>query len=233
MKVLDKSKLWEMSVREYRNVQLKILSLTLQREGGSLLDIGCDDGSFTVEFARTIKAKKLYGIEIHSPVIQKARRKGIIVKKADANEKLPFPDNFFDVIVCNQLVEHLRNPDNLFEEIYRMLKHGGYAIISTPNLASLHNRLFLLFGCQPTNIAPSTTFVFGNPSRGIESRMYGPFRHITVFTYKSLKEMLEHYKLKIDKYTGSGFYPFKGKISEILANIFPNLSVFSIVRVKK
>lgn len=234
MVTLNKAKLWNMSDKGYIKLKLRLLSLAIRKDGGSLLDIGCDDGGFTIEFARAVGAKKLYGIDKNNPAIKKARKKGIIVKKADVDKVgIPFPKKFFDVIICNQVVEHLLDPDNLFKEIHRTLKDSGYALISTPNLASLHNRLFLLFGWQPTNIAPSTKLVFGNPARGMDSMMRGPSRHIAAFTYKSLKEMLEYYNFKIDKYSGSRFYPFRGRFSEVLAKIVPNLSIYSIVRIRK
>jgi 2-polyprenyl-3-methyl-5-hydroxy-6-metoxy-1,4-benzoquinol methylase len=125
------------------------------------------------------------------------------------------------------------DPDSVLKEIHRVLKDDGYAIISTPNLASLHNRVFLLLGMQPTTIAPSTKIVFGNPMRGADSRMRGPARHITAFTHKSLREMLQHYNFEIEKFTGSGFYPFKGWFAEILAKLLPNFAVYTVVRIKK
>jgi hypothetical protein len=45
--------------------------------------------------------------------------------------------------------------------------------------------------------------------------------------------MLEFYGLKVEKYIGSGFYPFSGKIADALSNIFPKLSVYQIVKVRK
>ena len=125
------------------------------------------------------------------------------------------------------------NPDNLFKEIYRTLKPNGYCVIATPNLCSLHNRIFVLLGWQITNILPSTKFVFGNPDRGAPSNMWGPYRHLTVFSPAALKEMFEFYGLKVEKISGSGFHPFKSPISNLLSTIFPNLSVFIIVKARK
>lgn len=234
MAVISKAKMWNMSVEGYANVKQKLLSLAIRKEGGSLLDIGCHDGPFTIDFGRGTGAKKLHGIDIDDKCIKVARKRGIIVKKANVDKRgIPFPKKSFDVVLCNQVIEHLLDPDKLLEEIYRTLKDDGYALVSTPNLASLHNRMFLLFGWQVTTIAPSTKLVFGSPLRGMESRMLGPSRHITAFTHKALKEMLKHYNFKIDKCSGSGFYPFKGAFAEALAKLFPNLAVYSIVRVRK
>lgn len=234
MAMLNKDKLWNMSVEGYKEVKSRLLSFATHKKGGSLLDIGCGPGEFTNEIGKAIGAGKLYGIDKHDSAIKKARKRGIIVKKLDLDKAgLPFRKKSFDVIVCNQVIEHLLDPDKLVKEIYRTLKDDGYALVSTPNLASLHNRFLILFGSQPTTIAPSTKVVFGNPLRGIDSRMRGPSRHITAFTYKSLTEMLKHYNFRIDKYSASGFYPFKGWFAEALAKLLPNLAVYNIVRVRK
>lgn len=208
----------------------KILSLADERRGCSFLDIGCGDGSFTLEFARRIGASRVYGVDISKPKILEAKKRGIITKRADVNKGLPFRDKFFDVILCNQVAEHLVEPDALFEEIYRVMKDDGYGIVSVPNLASLHNRLLLLFGYHPTSISPSARFAFGNPDRG---RTIYPFEHhVTAFSPRALKEMLEHYGFKVELH-GSGFYPFTGRIARSLSRIFPTLSVLLIAKIRK
>ena len=49
-------------------------------------------------------------------------------------EKLPFPDNEFDAVVCNYALEHISNPDSAASEICRVLKPGGVFGFRTPNL---------------------------------------------------------------------------------------------------
>lgn len=234
MAVIATEKLENLSFKEYFRLKQRLLSLAPRKEGGSLLDLGCHDGIFTTEFGRHIGAKKLYGIDTDRHVAAVARSKGIKVKKINLDKKnVPFHRKSFDAILCNQVIEHLLDPDKLLEDIHRLLKDDGYAIISTPNLASFHNRLLILFGSQPTTIAPSTKLVFGNPMRGADSRMRGPARHIMAFTYKSLIEMAQHYGFDIEKYAGSGFYPFRGWFAEMLAKMLPNFAVYSIIRIRK
>ncbi|MEM5829324.1 MAG: class I SAM-dependent methyltransferase [Candidatus Aenigmatarchaeota archaeon] len=234
--MFNRKSLREIEIDAYRNCQLKILSLLDPPEGEKnlkLLDIGCGDGSFSLEVAKKCNAKEIHGLEINKDVLEKAKKKGIKIHEGDANKKFPFKDNFFDVIIANQVVEHLLNPDNFFEEIHRILKPNGYCIISTPNLCSLHNRIFILLGWQITNISPSTKVVFGNPNRGAQSNMWGPYRHLTIFSPPALKEMSEFYGLKVEKITGSGFHPFKSPMSNFLSTIFPKLSVFLLVKARK
>jgi ubiquinone/menaquinone biosynthesis C-methylase UbiE len=52
--------------------------------------------------------------------------------------RLPFKDNFFDVVVCTEVFEHLENPETAKEELLRVLKkNDSYLIISVPNYFNL------------------------------------------------------------------------------------------------
>lgn len=52
--------------------------------------------------------------------------------------ELPVGDNFFDTIICAQVLEHLKDPKLAMREIYRVLKNGGRAIITAPFFNELH-----------------------------------------------------------------------------------------------
>lgn len=61
--------------------------------------------------------------------------------------QLPYPDSSFDLVTCVETIEHLENFRALFREMHRILKPGGVAIITTPNILNLRSRLrFLSFG---------------------------------------------------------------------------------------
>ena len=57
-----------------------------------------------------------------------------------------------DVVISNQVFEHLKNVWRPMSEIGRVLREGGWLVLSVPNLASLHNRVLLALGRQPTSI---------------------------------------------------------------------------------
>lgn len=199
------------------------------------LDIGCGDGGLTAEFAAKIGARKYYGIDNDVAVLVEAKRHGVTTQKVDLNNKpIPFPDNFFDIILCHQIAEHLANPDNMFQEMWRVLKLKGQCLISVPNLCSLHNRLFVLLGWHPTVISSSTKYSFGNPTqRGEQLEEMVEHRHNTAFSPASLKEMLKHYRFKIEDYSGVGLYPFGDRIATFLLKPFPGLGIVQIATVSK
>jgi len=66
-------------------------------------------------------------------------------KKVDANKKLTYKTNFFDVVISSETIEHLKNPRDFMGEVYRILKPSGIFILTTPNTDTIFSRLFFLF----------------------------------------------------------------------------------------
>ncbi len=144
---------------------------TYGRRMDSIIELGVGDGSILSEVAKHVRVRALYGCDINDEALNKASERGVTTVKADLNtDKLPFPDNYFDAVIMEEVIEHLVNPDNALEETYRILKPDGIFILTTPNLAWWINRLILLLGYQPywSEGAPSTMLV--NRSGALMSR---------------------------------------------------------------
>jgi len=62
------------------------------------------------------------------------------VQKTDLT-KLNFPDNYFDVIIANHVLEHIPNFTQAINEIYRTLKPDGFAVIQVPYSSLLYNSI--------------------------------------------------------------------------------------------
>jgi len=116
-----------------------------------VLDLGVGDGSVVKQLVDALGLDcVVYGVDIDERALKQAKERGIIVSKVDLNkDKLPYQDNYFDLVLMEEVIEHLANPDNALEEVRRVLKPGGLFIITTPNLAWWVNRLVLLLGFQP------------------------------------------------------------------------------------
>lgn len=99
-----------------------------------LLDYGCGEGFWLKRISPYLEA---YGSDLseYALGITQKRVKNVGIKLAKG-EEIPFIDNFFDVITSFDVIEHSKNPEKLISEFYRILKHNGTAIISTPNLFS-------------------------------------------------------------------------------------------------
>ena len=53
-------------------------------------------------------------------------------------DRLPFDFNVFDVVICNQVLEHVKEPQLVLNELFRVLKHGGVVCITTPQGWGVH-----------------------------------------------------------------------------------------------
>jgi len=105
-------------------------------ENSNFLDLGCGDGSF-VKFLNESNINAV-GVDVEDVNLEKDRTK--------------FPENSFENILLNSVVEHISNIDHLFNEIRRILKPGGNLIIVTPNFSYDYKNFYN----DPTHIRPFT-----------------------------------------------------------------------------
>jgi len=221
----DKHKLYGYADSEYRLNQKKIILLMKEcaHERSKVLDIGCGAGNLSQDLKKL--SPEVYGVEINKEVAGLAKRK-IDVIIADA-QFLPFRKNSFDIIVSNQVIEHIIDVDSFFMEVNRVLKNKGCLIISTPNLCALHNRILVLLGMQPTCLHVSRIQV-GNFLKGVETS-----GHVHAFSPSALKDLLNLYGFRIIKIQGTGMYPFRRFLSKLLSKLFPNLAVYLLIKAEK
>jgi ubiquinone/menaquinone biosynthesis C-methylase UbiE len=96
-------------------------------EGKKVLDIGCSTGEYLEQFSR-----ESVGLDFSEPNLKLCRKKGLVVRKADFNEPLPFPDHSFDAVFCSHVLEHVDSPLDLLREMNRVLRPDGIAVIALP-----------------------------------------------------------------------------------------------------
>lgn len=173
-----------------------------------ILDIGCNDGTFTKQIADIVGTENIFGIEISKEAAEKSRLKNIDVTISDVEDVFPFEDETFDLVVSNQVIEHTCNTDHFIKEIYRVLSKNGEIVISTANLASFHNIFALLLGYQPFIADVSDEFCCGNPLNPFYGKKTDPKirHHRRLFTSKSLKELFEFHGFKVESSFSSGFH---------------------------
>lgn len=209
----------ERSAERNRKNILALIKLNISG-GVRFLDIGCDDGEFSVAMARAVGTTNLYGVEIVASQAAIARERGIIINEANLEKALPYDDRFFELVVANQVIEHIHNIELFISEIKRILRPGGFAIISTENLASWHNICALVFGWQPfssANFLPGRSL--GNPfslhKARVDEMPPESWCHDKVLAYRALKDMFSEFEFKIIKIIGSGYYPLPAFLGEI------------------
>lgn len=165
-----------------------------------VLDIGCGDGSFCLTLKRKLKTHEVMGVDISEEAIKLATGKGIAAYRLNVSEeKFPFEDDFFDGIFCGEIIEHVYDTDHLLDEIFRVLRKKGKCILTTPNLASWYNRIFLLLGYQPLFTEVSLKHGVGHPFD-----WWLGAGHIRLFTLRALTKLVKIHNFKIDSIIGFG-----------------------------
>jgi SAM-dependent methyltransferase len=114
--------------------------------GRRVLDVGCRYGALTKAY---LEGNEVVGVDVDRDALEEAAKLGIETVWADAEEPLPFEDQSFDVVVCGEVLEHMRDAEGLVRELHRVLRPGGTLVGSVPNSFRLKNRLRFLLGRAP------------------------------------------------------------------------------------
>ena len=187
--------------REYRRV---LMELVEPNPEAAYLDLGCGDGKLATKVASHIGTKYIHGVDVNVPLVH---AKGIKFRKRDLDKGLSWYDNVFNVVTASQIIEHVCDTDLLLKEIYRVLKPGGYADISTNNLAAAHWIILFLMGRQP-------------PTACIGDEMYGTGKmHRRLFTMPGLVAAAKYFNFKIEQVVGTYYFPFPVPIARMMCKI--------------
>jgi len=126
-------------------------------------------------------------------------RWGVQSCKLDIEEqKWPYEDGYFDVIMLLEVFEHLyKKPNHVFREIQRVLKPNGVLLISTPNGWTLRSILRFLIKQRSGHRIYSFSQTY---------EKLGHFDHIREYSVSEIKEYLGHFALSIDEKVLSTFY---------------------------
>lgn len=148
-KIKEKLKSYYLNTPEYystlhtkvqQTLSRKIVDLTpLVTEKQKILDVGCGCGDLCVLMSK-LTNKKVYGVDISPHAVklatQIAKKDKVTCefKQSDVESRIPYPDEFFDMVICTQVLEHTPNPEVALTEIKRVLKKDGTLFISFPGM---------------------------------------------------------------------------------------------------
>jgi SAM-dependent methyltransferase len=108
--------------------RLDLIRLYVPLEGRRILDVGCGIGTWVRRFGEFSPA--VYGIDVSEARLAEAKLPRLL---AAAAEHLPFMDRSFDVLVFNEVIEHVRDDRATLEDAMRVLRPGGHVVIYAPN----------------------------------------------------------------------------------------------------
>lgn len=129
--------------------QKRIISEYFTRRYINLLDVG---GGASPYYALFIKHLDNYVVLDFANSLPKNEKRNIIQKFGTA-EFIPCSNKEFEIVLCNQVLEHVNDDKQVISEISRILKSGGFFIGSVPHISPIHlephdYRRYTMFGIK-------------------------------------------------------------------------------------
>ncbi len=162
----------------WRDTQLANNFYIPKIDNGNFLDIGCGAGNAMYKMKRL--GWNVVGLDFDENAVKASKEIGLNVINGSLLEQ-SFPDNNFDAILMNHVIEHMDNPLKIIEECKRILKENGILVMITPNAKSIGR------------------YIFSRNWRGLEVP-----QHINLFSPKSLSKICKNSGFKyIKAFSGS------------------------------
>lgn len=209
-----------------------------------LLDVGCGDGSLLFRYLKKIPTE-FYGVEGAPSLAAKAQERGIRTSSFDLNGRWPYDDNKFDVVFSSQVIEHVHNTRLFVEEIFRILKPGGSAVVMSENLCSLLNCIALNLGYTPFSLMQVCGRYLGNPlglhynepvaePLPIDHPAYaGVSGHIRVLTVRQARELFALTGFESPEVRSISILPIPDALSRALESVIENRGHYLVIRARK
>ncbi|MFS8131501.1 MAG: class I SAM-dependent methyltransferase [Candidatus Dojkabacteria bacterium] len=117
--------------------RLDLLKTFVDFKDKKILDLGTGEGVWLSEFIKLSSPEKIYGSEYDPEQIEFVRSTNPTIPSENIvncpGEKLTFPNEFFDIVFQNEVLEHVQDDQQVLNECFRVLNSGGHLIFFTPN----------------------------------------------------------------------------------------------------
>jgi len=162
--------------------RLELIRRYVELEDKDILDIGCGIGTYVAKLR--LFSDRVWGVDIDPEKVAQASQKLPGIQAASA-ENLPFDDHSFDVVLLNEVIEHVADDRAALREACRVLRPGGKMVIFAPNR---------LFPFETHGFYLGKRYIFGNIPlvNWLPGRLRQRFcPHVRVYTMISLRKLFE------------------------------------------
>ena len=164
------------------------MMLLLPEQYSKVLEVGCGEGNFRINLSQE---NEYWGVEPIEASARKASKKLDKVLIGTFNEMFDqIPDDYFDLVICNDVIEHMTDHEEFFQSIKKKIKKEGCLVASIPNVRYILNLIELLVRKD-----------WEYKDSGILDRT-----HLRFFTEKSLKRTIIDSGFEIDQFKGINIY---------------------------
>jgi 2-polyprenyl-3-methyl-5-hydroxy-6-metoxy-1,4-benzoquinol methylase len=194
----------------------RLLSLALAEHPARVLDVGCSSGYLAWPLAKS--GASVVGGELDPDAADAARTVCDVVLVGDVESmELPLDPGSFDVVLCGDVVEHLREPERTLSRLRPFLRPEGRLVLTTPNVANWAMRLSLLGGR------------WRYTDRGILDRT-----HTHLFTRKTLVETVTRAGYRVVRLDHTAPVPLIGtatveRVAHAVASVRPSLFAYQFL----
>jgi 2-polyprenyl-3-methyl-5-hydroxy-6-metoxy-1,4-benzoquinol methylase len=126
----------------FNNLFRPLTPYLITKRGATVLDIGCAYGFMLERFPQNYRK---FGVDVSAHAISVAEKRlpeGVF-KVAGIESRVPYKKDFFDTIICNDVLEHLEKPKKALEQMWLSLRPRGILYLTTPNYNFLRKTLFV------------------------------------------------------------------------------------------
>ena len=155
-----------------------------------ILDAGCGDGINLLGLSQMIERNKwpaeLFGVDYNPLRVERVEKFAHVrLVRESRLESLQFPDGWFSIVICNQVLEHIHDEAAVLKELKRVVSQEGFLIIGVPNegclLGRLRNNFFQRSILRTTD-------------------------HVNFYTAEQLEALLNSEDFRISKIVRMGFF---------------------------
>jgi len=205
---------WDKKRAEHRRKRLGFLEKHVHGKISRFLDIGCGEG-YVLADARK-KGWEVVGLDIYDNRLEIARADSISFVTGNIFQAA-FPDNYFDCVYMDSVLEHLIDPVSHLNEINRILREGGVMYIGIPNEDSLFNDARRLIFTM-----------LGKAKISVKTKPFKTPFHVVGFTEKSIRKIIDANNFDIARFSiFAGEYEWR-KFKILTRGFFVNLTLLPV-----
>lgn len=141
--------------QQFYDIVRDFLSKYIDFNGKSVLDVGCGRGPASDLLAKM--SRDVIAVDVSMNFLKEADRfceNSEISFVRNNAENLAFKDEWFDVVICFGVLEHVRNPESVLREFARVVKRGGYIFIDFNPYFSLPGHHLYDYTLLPVQFLP-------------------------------------------------------------------------------
>jgi len=217
-----------------------IKKFIIEQKKGTILEIGCAEGTFIEKIQQELPHTKVVGLELNSEAAKTAQAKNLDVKTISLEQHTKNQQEQYDIVCSFQVMEHIAQVGNVIESSLQVLKKGGYLVISVPN-----NDSYLGFDeLNPLNYPPHhvgrwnirslKTLPKVFPSIKLSKILLEPLRndHISYRSQIMYKIQFQKFKKRVEQMgiIGKIINKAEDKLSNFLYPTFDNMTAVAIYK---